>query len=151
SAKGGRPPLTEADAQVSWQALAGKPKEAYAAHWQLCDDPAATIKLLRVRLAPAQGAPAAPVRALIVDLDSDDFDTRSAAMAGLRKIGRPATRTVQDALKAPVALEVRRRLEVLLAEWSLPTPLTTEDLRRLRAVTILEHLGTPEARQLLEE
>jgi RNA polymerase sigma factor (sigma-70 family) len=146
-----RPPLTETDAQASWQSLAGKPKEAYAAHWRLRDDPAAAIKLLRARLAPAQGAPEAPVRALIRDLDSDDFDTRSAAMAGLRKVGRPATRTVHNALKAPATLEVRRRLETLLTEWSLPTPRTTDDLRQLRAVTVLEYLGTPEARQLLEE
>jgi hypothetical protein len=51
--------------------------------------------------------------------------------------------------KEPSSLEARRRLEALLQR--LESPITsTETLRRLRAVEALEHIGSPEARQVLQ-
>jgi type IV secretory pathway VirB4 component len=46
--------------------------------------------------------------------------------------------------------ELRRRLETLLSK--LQGPITsTETLRSLRAIEVLEHIATPEARELLQK
>ena len=47
-------------------------------------------------------------------------------------------------------LEVSRRIEDLLNKIECG-PLTPETLQTLRAIEVLEHLGTPEARRLLEK
>jgi hypothetical protein len=56
---------------------------------------------------------------------------------------------LRRALEAGPSPEVRRRLETLLAG---PEGLarSAEDRRAVRAVAVLERLGTPAARQLLE-
>ena len=46
------------------------------------------------------------------------------------------------------SLEARRRIESILAGPKSPL---AEDLRRLRAIAVLERIGTPEARRLLEK
>jgi hypothetical protein len=45
-------------------------------------------------------------------------------------------------------LELRRRIDALLAVLDGPVP-DAETLRGIRAVTALEHVGTPDARRVL--
>jgi hypothetical protein len=59
---------------------------------------------------------------------------------------------LRTALNANPSLEQRRRVEELLA--ALPgatTPPTQEELQRLRTLIVLERIGTPEARRMLED
>jgi hypothetical protein len=51
------------------------------------------------------------------DLDDDSFETRQAASRGLEKLGIAAKPLLCEALKARPPLEVRRRIEALLAKF----------------------------------
>src|SRR5262249_28782096 len=63
-------------------------------------------------------------------------------------MGESATALLRKALDDKQSLEVRRRLEDLLAHGPKPLP-TGEALRQMRALEVLEMIGTPEARQVL--
>jgi HEAT repeat protein len=51
-------------------------------------------------------------------------------------------------LQSRLTLEARRRIEAVLTDRTRPPP---EELRTLRAIAVLERIGTPEARQALEK
>jgi hypothetical protein len=94
-------------------------------------------------------APPGRPPALLADLDSSEFRKREAAAARLRELGDRAGGALREALKAGPSLDKRRRLESLLR--ALEGPPSGEALRELRAVAVLERVGTPEARGLLKE
>src|SRR5262249_54989001 len=98
---------------------------------------------------PVSPAPAATVRPLLADLDSDDFRKREAAVTRLRELGDRAGAALREAVKAKPPPEKRRRLEALLNALE-GTP-SGAALREVRAVAVLERVGTPEARGLLKE
>src|SRR5437763_1530012 len=62
---------------------------------------------------------------------------------------RPPEAALRQAITSRPSLEVRRRVEELLARLEGATP-SAEGVRTLRAVEALEHIGTREARQVLE-
>jgi hypothetical protein len=69
---------------------------------------------------------------------------RQNAGQALDELGEAAEGTIRKALEGNPALEVRQRLEQILKKRD------TEALRRLRAIDILEQIGTSEVRGLLE-
>ena len=74
---------------------------------------------------------------------------REKADAELEHLGELAESAMRKALAGTPAPEVRRRLERLVEK--LGGPVTSPDrLRALRAVEVLEAIGTPEARRVLE-
>lgn len=109
--------------------------------------------LLTVRFR-AQSSPAdAAIGALVKALDSDAFATREAAMRQLRKHGATAEPALRRALDANPSLELRRRIEMLLPELIPPRlelPAAGETLLGIRAIEVLERIGTADARQLLQ-
>jgi HEAT repeat protein len=109
--------------------------------------------LLNDRLRPAQPPDPERLRRLLADLDSDEFDVREAAARGLAELGEQAAPALRKSREAAPSAEVRRRLEGLLADAVLAgrRPVRSpETLRALRAVHVLEQVGTPEARHVLE-
>jgi hypothetical protein len=85
---------------------------------------------------------------LIADLDSDSFAKRESAereLAGVGELARPA---LERALKGRPSLEALRRVQGLLDR--LRQAPSGEQVRLLRSVELLEYLGTPEARSLLQ-
>jgi hypothetical protein len=82
------------------------------------------------------------------DLDSPAFASREAAVAVLNKHGEAAVPVVRGWLEKEVSAEVRDRLTRFLAQHDGP-PAGGEQLRRVRAVELLEHLRTVEAIELL--
>ena len=88
------------------------------------------------------------VEELLADLDGDAFETREAASRELARMRYRAEPMLRRALEGKPSLETRRRLQAILAEPNRPP---REDLRRLRALAVLERLGTPEARRILEK
>ncbi len=84
--------------------------------------------------------------ARIRELDDDDFDTRVAAMRALRKVAEVVESELRQALANPRSLEMRRRVEQLLAALKT-TPPTGDLLRQLRALTVLERIGDEPARR----
>jgi hypothetical protein len=147
---GGRP-LTEADADALWADLAGDDAaRAYRAAWRLADDPGRAVPLLRERLKPVAAAPTDTARALVKDLDSDRFAVREKADKQLRDYGERARPALRAALDDNPSTERKRRLEVILAALGRPEILRGEPLRAVRAVRVLEAVGTPEAQGLLQ-
>src|SRR5213078_2444880 len=86
---------------------------------------------------------------LLANLDAKQFKVRQAAALELEKLGDLAGDAINKRLAAKPPLEVAQRLESLRDKLGAPLspgPL----LQALRAVEVLEGIGTPEARQLLE-
>jgi HEAT repeat protein len=114
-------------------------------------EPARVVPFLQKRLAPTDSGPALrKVKQLIADLDSDEFETRESAMKKLEHLGPDVEPALRDALSTHPSLEVVRRLERLLNRLEEQRlTLSTEQHRDVRAVRVLEQVGTPEAKELL--
>jgi hypothetical protein len=100
---------------------------------------------LKERLHPVTPPDPHRLRQLLADLDSADFSVRQKAGQELLTLGESAEPGLRQALQGKPSLEVRQRLERLLETLE-----RTTKLRALRAVEVLEAIGSPEARRLLE-
>ena len=89
------------------------------------------------------------MRKLVQDLASEKFAVRESASKELEKSIEDIRSVLERALETKLPLESQRRLERLLARPTVLPP--GDDLRRVRAVALLERIGTPEARRLLEQ
>jgi hypothetical protein len=126
--------------------------KVYLAARLLRADPERTVPFLQKHLAPKDAGPdEKKLKQLIVDLDSDEFKKREAAMQELEKLGARAETALRNALAAGPGLEVKVRLERLLKGLGGEgKALTAAQQRDVRAVRVLELAGTPQARKLLE-
>jgi RNA polymerase sigma factor (sigma-70 family) len=88
-------------------------------------------------------------RKLLADLESDQFATRQKATEELEKLGEDALPVLRQRLTQKPSLEVSSRVEQLVKKLSCPTA-KPELVRALRCVRVLEAIGTPEARKILE-
>jgi hypothetical protein len=110
------------------------------------------VPLLRTRLAPRDGRPdVGKLEKYIDELDSDDFRVREKASRALLAAGAVADGPLRKALaREGLSVEVRRRIEELLERLDSSNA-AAERLRGLRAVEVLERIGTPAAKQALAE
>jgi WD40 repeat protein len=120
---------------------------AYLALRRLIADPGRAVAMLAKRLRPAVAPAKEHVARLVTDLDSDVFEKRDAARLELEKLGDSALAELRQALNLTRSLEVRRRLEQLIAPHAMPP--RGEALRAVRAVEALEYIASAEARRLL--
>jgi hypothetical protein len=88
--------------------------------------------------------------ALLANLDSDRFEDREKATRDLEALGESAEAGLRQALAGRPSAEVRRRLEEVLRKLEGAAP-SRQRLRALRALKVLEHLGSPEALKALRE
>src|SRR5207249_10739415 len=86
----------------------------------------------------------------IVDLDSAVFADRAKATRELERQAELAEPLLRKALAGDPSPEVRRRIEALLGKLQGPVT-SAEMLRSIRAIEVLEHIATPEARELLRK
>jgi WD40 repeat protein len=137
-----------------WHGMgSGNAREAYEA---MCAFIATGSRLATVNcqehLKPAPGVTVGVrdrMAGLVAQLDSHKSAAREAAAKELlEKYAEVATPRLERALWGQPSAEVRRRAGKLLAE--LERPRSPDILRRLRAVEVLEHIGTSEARHILE-
>jgi WD40 repeat protein len=133
--------LNDSDAAKSYrlvQRLAAYPEEAVA--------------LVKAKLPPAKSKTldAAMIDRMIAQLDHDDFTRREEASKFLAKAGKAIEPALTKALAAQPSSEKKRRLLELLEALKVTGP-SPDMVRPTRALEVLERLGTPEARQLLEE
>ena len=130
-----------------WDALADPDAvKAFPAMRLLALNPGRAVPLLKDRLRPADDS---HVARWVADLGGDDLDTREAASRGLASLGEAARAALDKALAANPGPEARRRIEELLEK--LKGDLAPEDLRGVRAVDVLEQIGTDEARAVLKD
>ena len=111
--------------------------------------PAEAARLIGDRVAPAPPVDADQIARLIMDLDNPNFTTRQGASAAVEKL-ETAESALRQALADNPPLEARRRLELVL-ERVEQAPLTAAQLRSHRAITALQWIDSPVARQVLEK
>jgi hypothetical protein len=116
---------------------------------QLVRSPDAAIAVLATQF---KAAPAAELAPLIGDLDSPKFATRDQATRRLRELGMGAAPALRKALQG-ASPEMERGINQLLDALgdSKNLPVTGDTLRAVRAVAILERIGTARAKALLQE
>jgi len=137
-----------ADLYVLWTDLVKDAAKAHTALWTMVLVPEKSTLFLKDRLKPVAPVPAKQIAKLIADLDSDKFVVRQTAAKELEKIGAQLIAPIQKALKGNIPLEVRRRLDQILNTLSdIPSP---DTMRTIRAIMVLERIGSPEAKSVLE-
>jgi len=142
--------LTTEDVRSSWADLAGDDaKRAYRAIQSLAVVPESTLRLLEARLQPAAPADAQRIAQLVRDLNSEMLTVRERAVRELEELRELAEPDLRQAAAGKLPPEAHRRVEALLEKIE-PFP-SGEQLRQWRALEVLELIGTPPARKLLEK
>jgi WD40 repeat protein len=131
-----------------WTVLAGDAAAALQARWTLA---AATevVPFLAARLQPTKPADPKRVARLLQDLDDAAYKVRDRATRDLEQLGETVEGPLLKILSGKPTLEVRQRVEKLLAKLD-GRPISRDVLRALRAVAVLERVGTPAARAVLQ-
>jgi len=133
------------DALTSYDARAG-----FQAQGRFLAEPVKAVEWFASRLTPAIRPDPSSVKALIADLEKDDFATRARATAALKEQWPATAAALRAAAAKPSSLEAGRRAEGIIGDMSKAiTP--PGALRALRATEVLEWIATKEARTLLLE
>jgi len=141
--------ISEAQSVRDWESLASSDiNAARAAVWNLAKAPQQAIALLAKQLRPVEPVSDDRIRSLINDLDAEESAPRVRASVELARLGLRADSAVRAALVKPASLEAKRRLQRLVNTLDQPL-LSQGDLRTLRAIEVLEHIGSDSARHLL--
>src|SRR5262249_32372591 len=136
-------------AERSWTDLTSNDgPRSRRARWDLVAGGDATVQFLAKRLRRVEPLEPRQVAMLIARLDSDAFEERQAATHELERT-EPARSALEDTLRRNPSLEMRRRIETILAKFDA-APWDADAIRPMRAVLLLEQIGTPAARQLLQ-
>jgi hypothetical protein len=145
------PPLSAEKLEALWKGLADADSmRADQAIWALVAAPKQAVPFLRARLRAVPAVDEWRIARLIKDLDSESFEERRQATEELEKLGDLAESALEKVLAGQVALEVRQRAEMLLEKLEKSVS-SLEQLRQTRALEMLEHIGTAEARKVLEQ
>jgi RNA polymerase sigma factor (sigma-70 family) len=140
--------LSQRELERLWSDLAAMDgPRSHCAIWTLTAAPNQAVSLIRERLRPAVAADPKRIAGLLTDLDSDSFATRDRATKELEKIGEAALPALRKAIEGGLTVEQRRRVDALMEGWTGVTP---EYLYAMRAIEVLDHIGSPEANQLLK-
>lgn len=143
--------LTAGELKKLWADLAGEPAPTHRALYTLAASPSASLPFLRSQFLPAAIAEAKRIEKLLAHLDSDSFQEREAAMRELIPLREWMEPTLRRMLENKPNAEVRRRLQAILTAKAPVAPMSIERLRTMRAIAVLELIGTPEARRMLEK
>ncbi len=148
----GVPPkkLALKDIQLIWADLKGEEDtfKAHVAIWTLVANPQKTVQFLKEHLQPVPEVKPQRIKRLLADLDSPDFAVREAASKELEQLGDVVEGALREALKNKPSAEVGRRVQAILDHPRLVR--SPDALQRMRAIRVLELIGRPEARKILE-
>jgi hypothetical protein len=143
------------DMEKLWDRLgSAEPAAAQQVIRQLAAMPEKTLPFLRQRVQPEKRPDADKIGQWIKDLDSTRYAARQTASVALEKLGRLVAPDLRKHLEGRVSLEARRRVEQILEKIEgspdAPPPLSFYQLRAVRAIQVLERVGSAEARAILE-
>jgi WD40 repeat protein len=142
--------LTPHELESLWTDLiSDKVAEADQALWKLAAAPQQTVPFLHKRLQVVPVVDPKQIAQHIADLGDNRFVVRQRATKTLEQLGELAEPALRQTLQRNPGLEIRRRVEQLLGKMEKPS-LSHEQLRTLRALTVLEQIGSPEAQQVLK-
>jgi WD40 repeat protein len=147
-----KPPLAKpwsvAERRQHWQDLARvDARVGFTAVRRLIANAESAVALIREHVQPAEPINAKPLKRWLIDLDSDDFDTRQAAFTALQRRADRIEAPLREAFTGNIGLEMKRRLQTLMDEIDTPTG---DRLARWRALEALEQIATPDAVRVLE-
>jgi len=123
---------------------------AYEAAAALTAAPEQALVLIKERVRPAGGPNQERIRVLLIQAGDSRYDLRQQATRELAALGEEAEGQLREALTRDTDLETRRRASRLLAKLDAAGP-STDTLRALRAVEVLERIATPPARDYLRD
>jgi WD40 repeat protein len=138
--------LTAEELAALWADLA-EPDAARGnrAVWRLAAAAGQAVPFIRGRLRPAVADPQ-QVRVAVERLGSDQFAVRQQATRELEELGELAAPELRRIADSHPSIEFRGRVSRLLRRLGPQSPVR---LRAVRAVAVLEHAGTPMAREVL--
>jgi RNA polymerase sigma factor (sigma-70 family) len=141
--------LAERDLQDLWRDLGDVDGEKTdRAIWTLVVLPDQSVPFLDSVLSPTRSIDAKRIQELVADLDSPVFAKRDHATRELDRYGEAVLPALNSALAQSASPELHRRAEPLLNRQRPPSP---DQWPALRAVEVLERIGTPAAQRLLEK
>jgi WD40 repeat protein len=108
------------------------------------------VPFLKDHIPAVKEASAKEIQKWLHELGSDKFAVREAATRNLQRLGKSVLPALRETLQGTQSLEVRRRLEGILSALQ-EGELSADDLRLVRAVQVLEQIGSKEARQVLRD
>jgi WD40 repeat protein len=120
--------------------------KAYLATLALADLRDNATDLLATKLSPVTKLDAAALTQVLADLDSRSYAVRKKAAQGLDKLGPGAVPAMREALASANSAEVKAAIQGFLARQDLPAASRLE----VRAIYVLERIGTDKARQVLK-
>jgi len=138
------------DLERWWETLASN--DAAKAFDAICDLSAApkeTVTFIKERIKPAAAVEMKHIEELVGQLNDTQYKVREKANSDLLQIGERIVPALDKALAANPPLEAKRRLEDLRGKLT-GMVLQGDRLRLFRAIEVLERIGSPEARQVLE-
>jgi hypothetical protein len=142
--------LSAAEATNAWELLADdNVKLAQAAIRDLSASGKIALRIIREQVKPEIQIDERKIAQLIDDLVSPDFPTRKRAAEALIACGVVAEKALRSALAKDAPLELQRTGAEILVHIGQQT-LTGRPLQSVRAIEILERIGTPEAVAVLE-
>jgi tetratricopeptide (TPR) repeat protein len=144
-----QPPGQPSGAEACWRAMREPTAEGFRAGLELLARPEEAIRLLGRELKAAPRRDRKRIAALVRRLDADTRAERERAYRDLAKLGRAAETELRAAVKTPPTPEAARSARRLLEALTKEAP-AGDALRALRAVRVLEQVGTGEARKVLE-
>lgn len=151
SAKTVAAPASDGNPAEDWQALRGEDaQKAFAAIRRLAADPVTASKIASEHLKPAPPVNPQWVAARLRELDHPKFAERDRATRELEAAGDGVAAAVERFLAAKPSAEARQRAEKILAKIRTRGA-TDQTAQSLRALEVLEWLGTAEARGLVEK
>jgi hypothetical protein len=109
-----------------------------------------SVAFIREKIQPVRSPDPDWLVRLIAMLDSQEFNERRRAYQELEKLEELAGSAIRSALADKPSIEVQRRLEQLLGRLDTPL-LSGAQLQATRVTTLLERIGTAEAKKVLEE
>ncbi len=132
-----------------WADLAKRDSSVtFKSQGQFLTVPAETIRLFADNIKLREPLDAKRIQQLIADLDSNRFADREAATKTLGELGRRAKPYLEQAIKSAKSPEAQERAQKVLAAILQIAP-TSDELREIRAVAILEWIGNAAAKDLL--
>jgi hypothetical protein len=133
-----------------WASLGGEDaSEAYRAGWVLIDAPEQSVPFLQKKLQPVGPVDPKKVGRFIGELDHRSFRVREKATKELANMAELAEPALRKAWKGQVSKEGTKRLANLLDKRDKEF-LTSEQVRMIRAIEVLELIGTSNAQKVVQ-
>jgi hypothetical protein len=140
-------PLADAALEALWDTLSGDdPRDLFGSVRVLAAAPAQSVPFLRKRLAAVPQVDVEQINRLVAEVQKGDYNARKKAVRELRKIGAAAAPALHRSQERGYD-ELLRRLMFEFDSLALPA----EQVRAVRAVAVLERVGTDEAGKLLKK